>query len=352
MEKALEIKKLYYSYQELPVLRGINMSLRNGELGVLLGASGSGKSTLIKCIAQLIEYEEGKIFIHGEEITGKEPKDLGIGYVPQGQILFPNLTIKDNIAFGLKARRWPREMIEKKISELSNLLEIKSLLSRKPHQLSGGQKQRIAIARALAIDPKLLLLDEPLASVDAFNKENLALEIKHVQKETMTTTIYVTHDQFEARLVADIIMILDEGKIIQQDYAEHAFQNPTNIKAAIFMGIPNSIPKELLRKKFLEEFNPKTGVILPPKKIAIENVENHKDIKKEKNDYILLNARLVKYSFDQHQNQFGIFETTDLTLKKIRIQVLKPKIMVGIDKRNNYEGEFILKMNKNDIVVL
>ena len=352
MQLALKIKNLYYSYQNLPVLEGVSLELKKGELGVLLGASGSGKSTLLKCISQLIPYETGEIYLENREITGEDPKNLEIGYVPQGQILFPHLTVRENIIFGLKARKYPREIIQTQLKEISSLLELSPLLERKPYQLSGGQKQRVALARALAINPKLLLLDEPLASVDAFNKESLALEIKKVQKETQTTTLYVTHDQFEARLVADAIIILDKGKIIQQDNAEKAFRHPKNIQAAILMGIPNSIPKVFLSEEIIRELRPETGIILPPKKIKVYS-QNEINSFTENNEWLTLNAELIKYSFDQHQTQFGIFETNISENKRVRIQVITPKIIVdSLSSTHTQNHSFILIINKQDIIIL
>ncbi len=311
----LRVEDLHFSYKSWDVLKGISFSVTDSRLAVLLGASGSGKTTILKCIAQLLRYDTGRIYIGEEEITGKSPQELNVGYVPQGQILFSNMSVARNIEFGMAVKGVPREERTRKVKEIADLLGVSMFLERKPRELSGGQKQRVAIARALAIQPHLLLLDEPLASVDAFSKEALALEIKRVQQETGTTTVYVTHDQTEARLVADQVVILSHGKIVQDEPLETAVSNPSSIEAAILMGIPNSIPVKQLKEEILAKYKPKTGVIIPFDEIRLEPNRSEEDSE------LRILGKIVKVTQDIYQNPILVLQTDSLTTKPIRLKI-------------------------------
>ena len=311
----LRVENLFFSYKSWEVLKGISFSVTDSRLAVLLGASGSGKTTILKCIAQLLKYDTGQIYIDQEEITGKSPQELNLGYVPQGQILFSNMSILKNIEFGMTVRGIPREERLRRAQEIAELLGVSMFLERRPRELSGGQKQRVAIARALAIQPRLLLLDEPLASVDAFSKETLALEIKRVQQETGTTTVYVTHDQTEARLVADQVVILSRGKIIQDEPLETAVLNPSSIEAAILMGIPNAIPTEQLKEEIRARFAPETGIIIPFDEIQLKQNDDLKDAE------IRVSGKVLKITQDIYQNPILVLQTDSFTTNPIRIRM-------------------------------
>ncbi len=326
----LKVENLYFSYKSWEVLKGISFSVTDSRLAVLLGASGSGKTTILKCIAQLLRYDTGKIYIGEEEITGKSPQDLNVGYVPQGQILFSNMSVLKNIEFGMTVRGMPREERKKRVREIADLLGVSLFLERKPRELSGGQKQRVAIARALAIQPYLLLLDEPLASVDAFSKETLALEIKRVQQETGTTTVYVTHDQTEARLVADQVVILSQGKIIQDEPLDTAIINPSSIEAAILMGIPNSIQVDQLREEILMRFSPETGIIIPFDEIRLKPDDSLRD------GMIRVLGKVVKVTQDIYQNSVLVLQTDSLTTKPIRLRI-------KLDRQSGFETKKTLE---------
>jgi len=240
-------------YQNEYIIHDLNLSVERGELLILLGSSGCGKTTLLKIIAGLIHPEKGKIFIEDQDILEFSPQKREIGYVPQSQVLFPHLNIKENIAFGLRARDRNRRLkkkdnnnnknkenskdgIEQKIQDVAKLAQIENLLTRFPSEISGGQKQRVALARAIVINPRLLLLDEPLSSIDASSRESLALMIKRIQKETKTTTIYVTHNQQEARLIADKVAIMYNGIIQQSGTMIDIDKYPKNFQIAHIMG--------------------------------------------------------------------------------------------------------------------
>lgn len=251
-------------YQNEFIINNLNLDIERGELIILLGSSGCGKTTLLKIIAGLIHPEQGKIIIEEQDITDFSPQRREIGYVPQSQVLFPHLNIKENIAFGLRARDRKRsinkkdnknnksdksdknnknkikdnskDIIEQKIQKVAKLAQIEDLLSRFPSEISGGQKQRVALARAIVVNPRLLLLDEPLSSIDASSRESLALMIKLIQRETKTTTIYVTHNQQEARLIADRVAIMYNGIIQQSGTMIDIDKHPKNFQIAHIMG--------------------------------------------------------------------------------------------------------------------
>ncbi|MGL5594716.1 MAG: ABC transporter ATP-binding protein, partial [Cetobacterium sp.] len=191
-------KNLEKRYEKTPVFKNINFNIKKGEFVTLLGPSGCGKSTLLRCIAGLNDINNGDIYIDGENVTDKSAKDRGIGMVFQNYALFPNMTVFENIAFGLEMKKMKKGYIEKKVDEMLKLVHLEDKRDFYPAQLSGGQKQRVAIARSLATESKILLLDEPLSALDAKVRKSLREQLKEIQKETNVTTIFVTHDQEEA----------------------------------------------------------------------------------------------------------------------------------------------------------
>ncbi len=238
----LEINDLSMRYEKKYILEDLRLNVEHGELLVLLGESGCGKTTLIKIIAGIIEPEKGKIIMEDEDITLFSPQRRKMGYVPQAQVLFPHMTVKSNISFGLKSHKKSKEEIKEKIRWVAELIQIEELLERYSSEISGGQKQRVALARAMAIEPHMLLLDEPLSSIDATGRESLALTIRRIQKETETTTIYVTHNQEEARLISDRVAVIYDGKVQQIGKVTEIDNSPKNYLIAKIMGSPNVWP--------------------------------------------------------------------------------------------------------------
>jgi len=211
----LKLVQVWKHFGNTPVLYGLDLDVQKGDLLVLLGPSGCGKTTTLQIIAGLEIPDQGSIIFNAKDITHVPPENRGIGYVFQSIALFPHLTVEQNIGFGLESQNWPRTRIKERTQELVTLVGLQNLESRYPRELSGGQQQRVAIARALAPFPQLLLFDEPLANLDAALKQTLKLEIRRIQKETLVTTIYVTHDQVEAFSIADRIAVMNEGRIEQ-----------------------------------------------------------------------------------------------------------------------------------------
>jgi len=250
---SIEIKDLSLNFGDVKVLKDLNLSIEKGEFLVLLGASGCGKSTLLNCIAGLLEINDGQIFINDQNVTWYEPSERGIGMVFQSYALYPQMSVKGNLSFGLKNAGLPKEEIEKRVKHASEILQIESLLDRKPVALSGGQRQRVAIGRALVRDVEVFLFDEPLSNLDAKLRTELRVEIKRLHQKLDNTMIYVTHDQIEAMTLADRIAIMRDGLIQQLDTPKIIYSNPVNKYVAGFIGSPGM---NFLKGKILQDGKP------------------------------------------------------------------------------------------------
>lgn len=238
MQSSISIRDLKLSFGSFDVLKNLNLEIGQGEFLVLLGSSGCGKSTLLNCIAGLLEVSDGQIFINGKNVTWEEPSDRGIGMVFQSYALYPQMTVKGNLAFGLKNAKVPKDEIEKRIARTAEVLQIESLLTRKPAALSGGQRQRVAIGRALVRHVDVFLFDEPLSNLDAKLRADLRVEIKRLHQQLKNTMIYVTHDQVEAMTLADRIAIMKGGVVMQLDTPSVIYNRPANKYVADFIGSP------------------------------------------------------------------------------------------------------------------
>jgi len=205
---------------------------------VLVGASGCGKSTILRMIAGLEDITGGEIFIGDKKVNKVAPKDRDIAFVFQSYALYPHMSVYENIAFGLKMRKFSEEIIAKKVKEAAEILNLTELLERKPRQLSGGQRQRVALGRAIVREPKVFLMDEPLSNLDAKLRVQMRSEIKKLHEKLQTTFIYVTHDQTEALTMGDRIVVFDKGVIQQVDTPDNIYQNPQNTFVAGFVGSP------------------------------------------------------------------------------------------------------------------
>ena len=215
MANSVEIRNLDLSFGSVEVLKDLNLDVEQGEFLVLLGSSGCGKSTLLNCIAGLLEVTSGQMFIKGKNVTWAEPSERGIGMVFQSYALYPQMTVKGNLSFGLKNAKVPRTEIEERVARAAEILQIEPLLNRKPGALSGGQRQRVAIGRALVREVDVFLFDEPLSNLDAKLRVDLRVELKRLHNQLNNTMIYVTHDQVEAMTLADRIAVMKNGKIMQ-----------------------------------------------------------------------------------------------------------------------------------------
>lgn len=235
---SVKLKNVSKKYDSKVVIDSIDLEIKDKEFVVLVGASGCGKSTILRMIAGLEEITDGDIFIGDKKVNDIPPKDRDIAFVFQSYALYPHMTVRENIAFGLKMRKVPKDEIEKKVKEAAEILNLTEYLDRKPKQLSGGQRQRVALGRAIVRNPKVFLMDEPLSNLDAKLRVQMRSEIKKLHEKLQTTFIYVTHDQTEALTMGDRIVVLDRGVIQQVDTPEKIYNNPSNTFVAGFVGSP------------------------------------------------------------------------------------------------------------------
>ncbi len=235
----LEIQNLFKSYDAKPLLSDISLTVAEGETICLLGASGSGKSTLLRMIAGLESPESGLIAFDGLDLASTPPHLRDFGLVFQDYALFPHLNVNDNVAFGLRMRRMGQAEIEKRVASLLNLVNLEKFGGRKIADLSGGEGQRVALARVLAIQPRLLMFDEPLGALDRTLRESLLNELRTILRQTKIPAIYVTHDQEEAFAIADRILILHDGAIIRAGAPSDVWANPRSAYVAEFLGSGN-----------------------------------------------------------------------------------------------------------------
>ncbi|QMU59199.1 MAG: sn-glycerol-3-phosphate ABC transporter ATP-binding protein UgpC [Boseongicola sp.] len=240
----LIIRDLVKTYDKTEVLHGINLEVSDGEFVVFVGPSGCGKSTTLRLIAGLEEVTSGIVEIAGREVNNLEPKDRDIAMVFQNYAIYPHMTVRKNIGFGLRSSPLPKAQKDERIDEVAGILGMTDLLGRKPSQLSGGQRQRVAIGRAMVRDPAVFLFDEPLSNLDAQLRTQMRLEIKKLHQRVGNTIIFVTHDQVEAMTMADRIVIMKDGHIQQVGTPSEVYHTPANTFVAQFIGAPsmNMIP--------------------------------------------------------------------------------------------------------------
>ena len=247
----LELRNIYKSFGSLKVLRDLSLSVHKGELCCLLGPSGCGKTTVLKVITGLLEPERGSVFLAGLNITSTPTQRRDLGMVFQNYALFPHMTVYDNIAYGLYRRRFSEDRIAPKVAEALSLVRLSGYEMRRIHELSGGQQQRIALARSLVIEPKLLLLDEPLSNLDARLRTDMREEIHRIQRTLNITTIYVTHDQEEAISIADRIVVMHQGIIEQIGSPREIYEQPATQFVADFIGRANFLRGRIAAGKLL-----------------------------------------------------------------------------------------------------
>lgn len=240
------LKNLIKSYDgKKNIIDGINLEIKDKEFVVLVGSSGCGKSTILRLISGLEDITSGEILIDDKVVNNTHPKDRDIAFVFQSYALYPHMSVYENIAFGLKMRKYPKNEIDVKVRDVAKALNLEELLERKPRQLSGGQRQRVALGRAIVRNPKVFLMDEPLSNLDANLRVQMRSEIKRLHQKLKTTFIYVTHDQTEALTMGDRIVVLDKGKIQQADTPEEIYNNPKNKFVAGFIGQMNFIKVDI-----------------------------------------------------------------------------------------------------------
>jgi sulfate transport system ATP-binding protein len=249
---AIEVRDVTKRFGEFVALDSVSVDVPAGSLTALLGPSGSGKSTLLRVISGLEQPDAGEVFISGEDATALKPQKRDVGFVFQHYAAFKHMTVWDNVAFGLTIRRRPRAEIRDRVAQLLELVQLHGLAKRYPAQLSGGQRQRMALARALAVEPKVLLLDEPFGALDARVRKELRAWLRRLHDEVHVTTVFVTHDQEEAMDVADQIVVMNQGRIEQAGEPRDLYEQPANEFVMTFVGPVNLLGARYVRPHDVE----------------------------------------------------------------------------------------------------
>ncbi len=259
---AITLKKIKKSFGSTEVIKGVDIEINDKEFVVFVGPSGCGKTTLLRLIAGLEDISDGELWFGNRIVNNLQPKERAVAMVFQSYAIFPHMTVRENIAFGLTIRREKKSEIERKVLEAASILQMEDLLDRRPAQLSGGQRQRVAIGRAIVRDPSVFLFDEPLSNLDASLRVEMRLELARLHQTLKTTMVYVTHDQVEAMTLADRIVVLESGQIAQIGTPKQLYEQPANLFVAQFVGSPkmnifkNSAAESIVKnKEFLKLLN-------------------------------------------------------------------------------------------------
>jgi ABC-type Fe3+/spermidine/putrescine transport system ATPase subunit len=241
----VRVERLTKRYGRVVALDGVDLAFREGGLTAILGPSGCGKTTLLRSMAGFVAVDAGRIFFGGDDVTGLEPQARGTAMVFQNYALWPHMSVFENVAYGLRLRRLAADEIRRRVERVLDLVEIGQLagvMDRRPAQLSGGQQQRVALARALVVEPRVLLMDEPLSNLDAKVRQRLRVEVRRLQRAVGITAVYVTHDQEEALAIADTVVLMDAGRVVQTGSPQDVYCRPRNAFAAEFLGVSNQLP--------------------------------------------------------------------------------------------------------------
>ena len=331
----IRFEKINKMFGSNHVLKDIELDVEKGQFVTLLGPSGCGKSTLLRCLSGLEQVTSGRIYLDGEDITDVIPRRRGIGMVFQQYSLFPNLSVRNNVAYGLKLKKMPRPEIDKKVEEMLDIVGLADKIDQYPAQLSGGQQQRVALARAMVTAPKVLLLDEPLSAIDALLRKNLQIEIRRIQQQLGITTIYVTHDQDEAMIMSDVINLFHDGKIEQSGTPEQIYTRPATRFAATFIGNYN-----LLDAK---DFNRAFGTAIPQPEVAVrpEIISLSKRTIASAEGLLVARGKIAGYISHGNLIRFSI----DVKGLLINADVLFE------DKREFGEGDEVFVAVKEDLVI-
>lgn len=329
------IEKFYGSNQ---VLKGIDLKIEKGQFVTLLGPSGCGKSTLLRCLAGLEEVNGGRIFLDGEDITDKEPKERNIGMVFQQYSLFPNMTVEENIAFGLKLKKMEPAAIREKVAGAIKMVELNGKEKQHPASLSGGQQQRVALARSIVMEPKVLLLDEPLSAIDAKLRKSLQISIKQITKKLGLTAIFVTHDQDEAMVMSDRICLLNQGQIEQSGTPVEIYTAPKTRFAASFIGSYNVFTPNEYTMLTAGKEKTETSVAIRPETIAIAKEKPGRDHCLEVYGTIqesITRGNVLRYTVDVN----GVKLQADTLFRSFSIFQTGERVWLSVEHKNCLQME-------------
>ncbi len=346
----IDLKNISVSFDGEQILKNINLYIRDGEFITFLGPSGCGKTTTLRIIAGFLEPDSGDVIFDGKRINGVPPHKREVNTIFQRYALFPHLNVADNIAFGLKLKKMPKDKIEKKVSEMLSLVNLKGFEHRNINSLSGGQQQRVAIARALAVDPKVLLLDEPLGALDLKLRKDMQVELKKIQQSLDITFIYVTHDQEEALSMSDTIVVMDSGKIQQIGSPTDIYNEPKNAFVADFIGESN-IVDGIMKDDKVVEFSGHIFDCLDTgfgKNEAVDVVVRPEDVDVVPVEQGMLTGTVTSVTFKGVHYEIIVdiggflwmIQSTDIQYEGSKIGLLIEPDAIHIMKKSEYSGTF------------
>ncbi len=352
----LKVKNLSKNFGKVKAVQDVTFEATEGKVLSLLGPSGCGKTTTLRCIAGFENPDQGEIYLDNRKITTIPPEKRGIGMVFQNYALWPHMTVYGNLAFGLQIKKVPKDEITKKIKKVLDMVQLEGYENRYPRQMSGGQQQRIAMARALVFEPEIMLLDEPLSNLDAQLREEMRFEFTELQRKLGITAIYVTHDQAEALVISDKIVILDRGKIVQSGSPKEIYSNPKNKFVAGFIAVTSFINGKI--DSFTKE--KKKVIVKTDDGLVIHGYNNSFDIGKKVS--VAMRMNVIKFIQDENKsdkNTVNIFKGKIIQSSYLG-NIIDYKIKVGnwevrtkSDAKYNFEvgEEVTFYLSPEDIIV-
>jgi multiple sugar transport system ATP-binding protein len=341
----LRVENLNKFYNKVQVLYDISFSIEKGVFLAILGPSGCGKTTLLRTIAGLEEADQGKIFINDKDVTNLHPSKRNIAMVFQSYALYPHMTVYDNITIGLRIKNISKEIIQERLNKVISILNIGDILNKKPTEISGGQRQRVAVARALVKEPDLFLFDEPLSNLDALLRERARQEIKKILLDLNATTVYVTHDQIEALTMADMILVMNKGRIMQFDTPENIYNKPLNFYTASFVGIPQI---NYFYLKIQDDFILINDNLKIDKNSDLANFEKLQRLIENKSKEYILAIRPEKIYLkkqDLNDSEFIVFNGVVKLVENLGNQFLINLFILNQDKLTDFSLRFLSSTN-------
>lgn len=351
------IKDAVKKYGEKTVIKSVNLEIQDGEFFTLLGPSGCGKTTLLRMIAGFNSIEGGEFYFNDTLINNMDPSKRNIGMVFQNYAVFPNMTVRGNIEFGLKERKVPKAEMDERVEKILDIMKIREYADRKPQNLSGGQQQRVALARAIVIEPDVLLMDEPLSNLDAKLRVDLREEIRRIQKEIGITTVYVTHDQEEAMAVSDRIAVMKDGVIEQCDMPRKIYHKPNNMFVASFIGTNNVLSGnyDADNKEIIIDSGEKFSYDLgnqPSKRVKLSvrpedfRLDPNGDVEAKINDEIFLGSTMHYNVELKDKTLLNIMEESKF--EEISRVNTDTKLRINLDKINVFNEKGDVNLNENE----
>lgn len=351
------IKDAVKKYGEKTVIKSVNLEIQDGEFFTLLGPSGCGKTTLLRMIAGFNSIEGGEFYFNDTLINNMDPSKRNIGMVFQNYAVFPNMTVRGNIEFGLKERKVPKAEMDERVEKILDIMKIREYADRKPQNLSGGQQQRVALARAIVIEPDVLLMDEPLSNLDAKLRVDLREEIRRIQKEIGITTVYVTHDQEEAMAVSDRIAVMKDGVIEQCDKPRKIYHKPNNMFVASFIGTNNVLSGnyDAENKEIIIDSGEKFSYDLgnqPSQRVKLSirpedfRLDTNGDVEAKINDEVFLGSTMHYNVELKDKTLLNIMEESKF--EEISRVNTDAKLRINLDKINVFNEKGDVNLNENE----